>query len=200
MNDLSSGRGGDDLLKRLEQKGLVASRLGDSTPERGGRAKRFFKIKPSGLKALRDTVHLAQQLARPCDGLPAIRVRGGEQRLAAALGGALHPLGGEEATGGHKGYGLALAVDLLTGVLAGASFGPNIVGLFSTDARSDLGQTFIVIDPAAVDAPGVFETRLEGYLEQLVAAPTVPDAAGAPFPIAIIPSPRGHRPAWLDRR
>lgn len=96
----------------------------------------------------------------------------------AALGGALHPLGGEEATGGHKGYGLSLAVDLLTGVLSGASFGPNIVGLFSTDGPSDLGQTFIVIDPAAVDAPGAFEARLEGYLEQLVAAPTVPDAPG----------------------
>jgi L-2-hydroxycarboxylate dehydrogenase (NAD+) len=96
----------------------------------------------------------------------------------AALGGALHPLGGEEATGGHKGYGLALAVDLLTGVLAGATFGPNIVGLFSTEGRSDLGQTFIAIDPAAVDAPGAFEHRLEGYLEQLVAAPTVPGSPG----------------------
>lgn len=96
----------------------------------------------------------------------------------AALSGALHPLGGEEATGGHKGYGLALAVDLLTGVLAGASFGPNIVGLFSTEGPSDLGQTFIVIDPAAVDASEAFERRLEGYLEQLVAAPTVPDAPG----------------------
>lgn len=42
-------------LKRLEQKGLVSSRLGESTPERGGRAKRFFKLKPSGLKALRES-------------------------------------------------------------------------------------------------------------------------------------------------
>jgi DNA-binding PadR family transcriptional regulator len=42
-------------LKRLEQKGLVSSRLGDSTPERGGRAQRFFKLKPSGLKALRES-------------------------------------------------------------------------------------------------------------------------------------------------
>ena len=42
-------------LKRLEQKGLVSSRLGDSTPERGGRAKRFFKLKPSGMKALRES-------------------------------------------------------------------------------------------------------------------------------------------------
>jgi DNA-binding PadR family transcriptional regulator len=61
--DEVSSRSGRDVsratvyvaLKRLEQKGLVASRLGESTPERGGRAKRFFKLKPSGLKALRDS-------------------------------------------------------------------------------------------------------------------------------------------------
>ena len=42
-------------LKRLEQKGLVSSKLGESTPERGGRAKRFFRLKPSGLNALRES-------------------------------------------------------------------------------------------------------------------------------------------------
>jgi DNA-binding PadR family transcriptional regulator len=42
-------------LKRLEQKGLVSSKLGESTPERGGRAKRYYKIKPAGLKALRES-------------------------------------------------------------------------------------------------------------------------------------------------
>ena len=42
-------------LKRLEQKGLLVSRLGESTPERGGRAKRFFKLRPAGLKALRES-------------------------------------------------------------------------------------------------------------------------------------------------
>ena len=96
----------------------------------------------------------------------------------AALEGALHPLGGEEAGGGHKGYGLALAVDVLTGVLGAASFGPNILGLFSTDGPSDLGQTFIVLDPAAIEEEGAFERRLEGYLDQLIAAPTAPDAPG----------------------
>jgi hypothetical protein len=34
---------------------LVTSKLGDSTPERGGRAKRFFTLKPTGLKALRES-------------------------------------------------------------------------------------------------------------------------------------------------
>jgi len=42
-------------LKRLEHKGLVTSRLGESTPERGGRAKRYYTIKPAGLKALRES-------------------------------------------------------------------------------------------------------------------------------------------------
>ena len=97
---------------------------------------------------------------------------------AEALAGALHPLGGEESTAGYKGYGLGLAVDLLTGVLAGAAFGPNIIGLFSTEAASDLGQTFIVIDPTAADPSGGFESRVEAYFERLIAAPTAPGAPG----------------------
>jgi PadR family transcriptional regulator PadR len=51
-------------LKRLEQKGLVTSRLGESTPERGGRAKRFFKLRPAGLKALRDSRAMFLELWR----------------------------------------------------------------------------------------------------------------------------------------
>jgi DNA-binding PadR family transcriptional regulator len=33
-------------LKRLEAKALIQSTLGDPTPERGGRAKRYFQISP----------------------------------------------------------------------------------------------------------------------------------------------------------
>ena len=95
-----------------------------------------------------------------------------------ALAGALLPLGGLEETGGYKGYGLALAVDILTGVLAGAAFGPSIVGLFSTDAASDLGHAFWVVDPEALGQPGAFETRLAGYLQALTDAETVPDVPG----------------------
>ena len=39
-------------LRRLEAKGLVKSRLGDPTPERGGRAKRFFTITAQGQRQL----------------------------------------------------------------------------------------------------------------------------------------------------
>ena len=43
-------------LERLEDKDLVTSRYGDPTPERGGRAKRFFSAKPRGLQAVRDSL------------------------------------------------------------------------------------------------------------------------------------------------
>jgi LDH2 family malate/lactate/ureidoglycolate dehydrogenase len=115
----------------------------------------------------------------------------------AALEGALHPLGGEESTAGYKGYGLGLAIDLLTGVLGGATFGPNILGLFSTAGPSDLGHAFIAIDPDAIDAPGAFETRLAGYLDQLVAAPTVP---GAPGRVLIPGEPETAAEARADER
>ena len=39
-------------LERLEDKGLVRSRFGDPTPERGGRAKRYFTLTVRGGQAL----------------------------------------------------------------------------------------------------------------------------------------------------
>lgn len=54
-------------LDRLEEKGLVSSRLGDPTAERGGRAKRYFEVTEQGLKALRQT---QRTLVRLWQGLP----------------------------------------------------------------------------------------------------------------------------------
>src|SRR5688572_23444676 len=42
-------------LDRLQGRGLVTSSVGDPTPERGGRAKRYFQITAKGLKAIRET-------------------------------------------------------------------------------------------------------------------------------------------------
>lgn len=42
-------------LDRLEKNGYVNSTLGNPTPARGGRAKRFFRVTPRGLKAVRET-------------------------------------------------------------------------------------------------------------------------------------------------
>ena len=97
----------------------------------------------------------------------------------AALEGALLPLGGLEETGGYKGYGLALLVDILTGVLGGGAAAPLIGPLFSTTGgKADLGQTFVVIDPQAIEEPGAFEARMETEFRLLTESATAPDAPG----------------------
>jgi PadR family transcriptional regulator PadR len=42
-------------LDRLERKGYVRSMMSDPTPERGGRSKRYFRIRPGGAAALRQS-------------------------------------------------------------------------------------------------------------------------------------------------
>ncbi len=43
-----------DPLDRLERKRLLSSRLTEPTKERGGRAKRVYRLTPSGKRALRE--------------------------------------------------------------------------------------------------------------------------------------------------
>ena len=49
-------------LERLEAKGLVVSTLGDPTPERGGKAKRFFRITKEGLNQVHETRRVLTRL------------------------------------------------------------------------------------------------------------------------------------------
>jgi len=39
-------------LDRLETRGFVTSRLGEPTPERGGKRKRLYRLKPAGERAV----------------------------------------------------------------------------------------------------------------------------------------------------
>ena len=40
-------------LDRLESKGLLRSWVGEPTPQRGGRRRKFYALRPAGLTALR---------------------------------------------------------------------------------------------------------------------------------------------------
>lgn len=44
-------------LRRLQDKGMVASAVGEPTPERGGRARRYYRVRAAGLEALREARH-----------------------------------------------------------------------------------------------------------------------------------------------
>jgi PadR family transcriptional regulator PadR len=54
-------------LMRLEGKGLVDSRVGDPTPERGGRRKRHYVVLPLGRRALAQTLGSLRRMARGLD-------------------------------------------------------------------------------------------------------------------------------------
>lgn len=41
-------------LERLESKGLLRSQVGTGTPSRAGRARRYYRLQPSGIRALND--------------------------------------------------------------------------------------------------------------------------------------------------
>jgi DNA-binding PadR family transcriptional regulator len=63
-------------LERLERKGYVTSWFGAPTAVRGGKARRIFRLKPTGLAAVRasktaiDRLSAGTILARPADALP----------------------------------------------------------------------------------------------------------------------------------
>ena len=54
-------------LDRLEDKGLVTSRLGDPTPQRGGRAKRYFVLSSKGLAAITCAQQDYRRLLEGCE-------------------------------------------------------------------------------------------------------------------------------------
>lgn len=59
-------------LDRLEEKSFATSSLGDPTPERGGRAKRYFRATPAGLRALKTT---RRALTKLWSGIPQLEGR-----------------------------------------------------------------------------------------------------------------------------
>lgn len=51
-----------EVLKRLQRKGYLKSKMGGATQERGGRRKRFFQLTVSGRKTLEEAMKLKLQL------------------------------------------------------------------------------------------------------------------------------------------
>jgi PadR family transcriptional regulator PadR len=49
-------------LERLEAKKLVSSTLADPTPERGGKAKRYFRVTKAGLRQIHETRRVLSKL------------------------------------------------------------------------------------------------------------------------------------------
>jgi LDH2 family malate/lactate/ureidoglycolate dehydrogenase len=94
--------------------------------------------------------------------------------MNARCGGGILPLGGEgEEFGGHKGFGLAVMVDILCAVLAGAPSGPEVFDTATSSAR--VSHFFGAIKIATFRDPAAFRTDMDRMLERLR---TSPPAAG----------------------
>jgi DNA-binding PadR family transcriptional regulator len=61
-------------LERLEAKTLVSSSLGDPTPERGGKAKRYFRVTREGLRQVQETRRVLTKLWRELPQLKGERI------------------------------------------------------------------------------------------------------------------------------
>lgn len=80
---------------------------------------------------------------------------------AKAIDGGLLPMGG------HKGYGLAMVVDLLCGILSGAKVSQEIESMFNATRPAELGHMIMILDPSRLVPMDVFTARVEKWFEEL---------------------------------
>ena len=103
-------------------------------------------------------------------GLPATDPEATLRGLQDRIGGGILPLGGLGTVfGGHKGYGLAVMVDILCAVLAGAPFGAAVRDSETSSAR--VSHFFGAIRVASFRDPADFRRDMDGMLASLRASP-----------------------------
>lgn len=91
------------------------------------------------------------------------------EALSKRLGGGILPLGGEgEEHSGHKGYGLALMVDVLCGVLSGAATG---LGVDVDKTKPNVGHFFMALDPVAFRPLDEFKHDMDRLARELKDSP-----------------------------
>jgi LDH2 family malate/lactate/ureidoglycolate dehydrogenase len=76
---------------------------------------------------------------------------------------------------GHKGFGLALIVDVLTGVLSGGAFGSAVRGLYADlSAPNDCAHFFLALDVSKFVGLEGFSTGVAELARQVLESPTAP--------------------------
>ena len=71
----------------------------------------------------------------------------------------------------HKGYAIAVMMDMLSGVLTGSAFGTGVHGPYQTEHRSGAGQLMIALDIAAMQPLADFGARMDRYIAELKSVP-----------------------------
>lgn len=101
--------------------------------------------------------------------------------------GHLQLLGGLLETGGAKGYGLNLMVDILCGVLSGANVGPNPKllqpgGYENSKVDQNIGHFFLALNVEAFRPLKEFQDQMDSMLQTLLNCPTAPGTKQVVYP------------------
>jgi LDH2 family malate/lactate/ureidoglycolate dehydrogenase len=72
---------------------------------------------------------------------------------------------------GHKGYAIAVVVDMLSGVLSGSSFLSAVNGPYKTDLRSGAGHFLTAFNIEAFQPLAAFNARMEAFVAELKSVP-----------------------------
>ena len=83
----------------------------------------------------------------------------------AAIDGIILPMAG------HKGYAIAMMVDVLSGVLTGSGFLSQVHSPYKTAEKSNCGHFMIAIDIKAFQPLAEFNARMEQYVAELKSVP-----------------------------
>ena len=72
----------------------------------------------------------------------------------------------------HKGYAIAVMVDMLSGVLTGSGFLANVHSPYKTAEKSNCGHLMIAMNIAAFQPLAQFNARMEQFIAEIKAVPT----------------------------
>jgi LDH2 family malate/lactate/ureidoglycolate dehydrogenase len=96
---------------------------------------------------------------------------------------------------GHKGYALALMVEIFSSVLSGAAIGPSIGSIYKNmDRKQDLGHFFCLLDIGAFMEVEEFKRRLDETIDRIKACRKRPGVAEI-----LVPGEGSHRRAQATR-
>ena len=162
--------------------GVLTTNSSPAMPPTGGREKRLganpwsiaspagshppMMLDISNTAVARGKLYMARQRGEPIPQGWAVDAEGAPTTdPVAGIAGAIMPMGG------HKGYGISMMMDVLSGVLSGSGFGADISGPFVPDQRSRAGHLAIVIDIAKCRPLDAFEADVERMIRDIKETP-----------------------------
>ena len=114
----------------------------------------------------RGKLYLARQRSEPIPETWAMDLDGNPTTdPVAGIAGTILPMAG------HKGYAISAMMDVLSGVLSGSGFGPQVNGPYQAEERSNVGHLAMVIDIAKCRPLAEFNADMEKMIEGLKATP-----------------------------